>query len=458
MFLNNWGAVWNLFRALILQLLLLSPATWYYDWSWEQETHSNNRIIEVTPEKYVDLQRIYADDLIWVVHDNEVVEFERMVAEITEEDMKGIEQDAQQFATEMYPQMVQAGINISFKTLLYLAGLILLFYFLWKWTEKIQDWSNKQMRNLLLFTFMVAGLWFAFVVYPELQHKVPYGREISWWVKEIWGQAWWLIKEYWGAIAEDVYGDEKYSYIRILLALLLWSILTWLLASKAKLPKKALAFCVFSVVWYFANHLYDAITSTYVETTQIVAGTGDSNSKQQQFNEKTDQYKKNIMHQKHEISNQDELIIQLMNQIRNLNLKESDEVDWSTRVWHVDYIQNIPEIDGVPAQKMHMKLEFEIREMNGTQFFSLRVRSDAKTWILRIGNRVIVWNTWYANWANLFSIAAFVPSEEDIKENGAYPKLGYNVIDTDNQVPLRDQPNEKNVVWFLQSILPLLPK
>gem|GEM_PF-6774252 len=55
-----------------------------------------------------------------------------MVAEITEEDMKGIEQDAQQFATEMYPQMVQAGINISFKTLLYLAGLILLFYFLWK--------------------------------------------------------------------------------------------------------------------------------------------------------------------------------------------------------------------------------------------------------------------------------------------------------------------------------------
>lgn len=445
------GDAWNMFRALLFQLLLLSPVMQHYTWSWESAQHADKYIL-LNQINYPELQHTYATDLIWTLDDDEVNEFDQRISQITEEDMQRIEQEAYELTSELHPQLVQAGITVSFKTLLYAAVLIWLFYFLRKWTEKFQDRSNKQMRKALWFTFIVAGLWFAFVVYPELQHKVPYGREIAWWVKKLGGQAWGLVKKHWWAVVDDIYTNEENNLIRIWLALLIWSILTWIFVGKAKLPKKWLMFIIFSAVWYYATHIYNAGSEVVGEWTEVVTGTEKKDPatiEQQQGTADAESLKRNLMQWKKEITYQDEFIQQLFVWAQTLPINFEKE-------WSFHYQQYIPSIEWVPAQKKSMNVDYAVWETWWVTFFVAYISSDRETGIIRIGNSVIKWKPWVAYAENQLRVVAHTWWEAD--EN-AYPQLGYILWNSDASKPAKDQPDDEDVLLYLNQIMSLpLPK
>lgn len=444
----SWWQTWHFFRSLLVNLLLLAPAIGSYTWSQgkvQSPLPIHQEVVDIWVEwiQVVDKSTV---QVIWVLDDQDVANFEDLANLFTSEDMQQIENEAMQIATELHPQLVQAWIEVPFKALWYAAILIVLFFIFRKNTEKFQDWSNKQMRIVLRSAFIIAGLSVFFLMYPQFQNKIPYGREIVSWVKEVWWQTWWLIKKHGGWVLDDVYWNDNYYLVRILLSLFVWSVWVTLVWWKAKFPKKVWIFLVSALIWYFAPLVVNTVSEVAWWTTEIFTWEKDETDLAKQAEvEKGNAYKTNVLYGKREIKNQDEFIHLLFERVNTLPVNS----DWE---WTIPYEQNIPEIEWIPARTMPCNFSYSKWTYAGTQFFVAYVRSDTETWIIRIGNSVIVGKPWVAYASNLFKIAAYIPEDTSGEE---YPRLVYVLFDTDRSLAAENQPKQQDVLKYINQLMSL---
>lgn len=445
-----WWKTWQFFHALLVNILLLSPAIGSYTWPQSGEKFPlpiHQEVIDTWVE-WTQVVGNSADQIVCVLDDEDVTAFDDFANQFTAEDMQQLENEAMQIATELHPQLVQAWIDVPFKALWYAAILIVLFFIFRKNTEKFQDWSNKQMRRVLRWAFIIAGLSVFFLMYPQFQNKVPYGREIVSWVKEVGGQTWWLIKKHGGGALDDVYWDDNYYLVRVLLMLFIWSVWVTLFWWKAKLPKKAWIFLVSCLIWYFAPLVINTVSEVAWWTTEIFTWEKDKpDLKKQEETMKVAEYKENLFHGKYEITYQDNFITSLFGRVETLPVNLDQE-------WSIPYEQKIPEINWVPAKTMQCNFQYSKWTYWGAQFFAASVRSDSETWIIRIGKSVIVGKPGVTYGANVLKIVAYLPSTTDGSWE-EYPMFAYINWDTDRSLPAKNQPKEIDVSKFMHQIMSL---